>query len=69
MDLVELVLTVCLVSNAAQCREEHLYFENHGSLRQCMFLAQPEIAKWAGTHPNLRVTRWHCAYPEKTKSL
>jgi hypothetical protein len=67
MDVVDLVLTVCLAANAADCREEHLYFESRGDLRQCMFLAQPEIAKWSGQHPHLKVVRWECKYPDKAK--
>jgi len=69
MELIDLVLTVCLMADPAKCRTEHLYFENRGSLFQCMLLAPPEIAKWSERHPALRVVRWKCAYPENGREL
>jgi hypothetical protein len=30
-----------------------------------MFLAPPEIAKWAEQHPAFKVVRWKCAYPNR----
>jgi hypothetical protein len=65
MDMIDLVLTVCLVSNPSECRSEHLYFETHGSLLQCTFLAPPQIAKWSEAHPKYRVARWRCTFPHK----
>jgi hypothetical protein len=47
MNLVDLILTVCLAANPGQCRIEHLHFESHGSLMQCMLRAPTEIAKWS----------------------
>jgi hypothetical protein len=69
MNLVELVLTACLAANGANCRQERLYFENPGSLMQCMFMAQPQIAQWSVGHPHLRVTRWRCQFPEKSQAI
>ena len=69
MDLVDLVLTVCLVANPNNCRQEHLYFESRGSLIQCIILAPSEIAKWSGYHPALKVVRWKCVFPEKGQML
>lgn len=69
MNLIDLVLTVCLAANPAECRIEHIYFESRGSLVQCMFLAPPEIAKWSLEHPALKVVRWKCAFPDKGRSL
>jgi hypothetical protein len=69
MGFVDLVLTVCLVADPQTCRTEHHYFESRGSLSQCMFLAQPEIAKWSQGHPRDRVVRWRCAYPDKGRDI
>jgi len=69
MEMVDLVLTVCLIASPANCHDEHLYFEQRGGLMQCTFLAPPEIAKWAGGHPKLKVVRWKCMYPDKGKSI
>jgi hypothetical protein len=62
MLIVDLIVAVCLISDAQQCRDEHLYFESHGSLQQCMFEAMPTVAAWAGQHPRWRVTGFHCEW-------
>jgi hypothetical protein len=69
MNFVDLILTVCLVANPGECRDEHLQFENRGSLVQCIVLAPSEIARWSEDHPKLRVVRWKCAYPDKERAL
>jgi hypothetical protein len=69
MDMVDLILTVCLSANPSSCRDEHLYFESHGSLMQCMFLAPSEIAKWSQEHPAVKVMRWRCAFPSKERAI
>ena len=69
MEMIDLILTVCLISNPANCHAEHLYFERRGSLLQCTFLAQPEIARWSAEHPKYRVARWECAYPQKEQKV
>jgi hypothetical protein len=69
MDVVDLVLTICLISNPTSCREERLHFENRGGLNNCMVLAPTEIAKWSGEHPKLKVVRWKCDYPSKDLEL
>ena len=65
MDLVDLILTVCLISDPSRCHTEHLHFEGRGDLLQCTFLAPPQIAKWTEAHPKFRVARWRCAYPDE----
>jgi len=69
MEMVDLILTVCLTANPADCREEHLHFESRGSVLQCMLLAPAEIAKWSSEHPTLKVVRWRCAFPDKERSI
>jgi len=69
LNLVDLVLTVCLLANPSSCRTEHLYFESRGSLVQCMILAPAEIAKWSGNHPSLKITRWTCVFPSKSREI
>lgn len=69
MDLVDLILTVCLIASPDVCHDEHLYFERRGGLTQCTFLAPPEIARWSGEHPKLKVVRWKCAFPEQGKEI
>ncbi len=69
LDLIDLVLTVCVLANPANCRTEHLYFESRGSLTQCMMLAPAEIAKWSEGHPALKVVRWTCLLPDKGQEI
>ncbi len=69
MNMIDLVLTVCLTAQPANCRIEHLYFESHGSLVQCMVLAPPEIAKWTAEHPTFKVVRWKCDFPKHKRSI
>lgn len=69
VDLVDLVLTVCALGDPTDCRTEHLYFESRGSLVQCMVLAPAEIAKWSEEHPELKVTRWTCTFPDEGREI
>ncbi|MGB3900472.1 MAG: hypothetical protein WA973_18195 [Mesorhizobium sp.] len=69
MNMVDLILTVCLVANPGACRDEHLYFESNGQLMNCMFLAPSEIAKWSQQHPKLKVKRWRCAFPGRQQDI
>ena len=69
MDLVNLILTVCLVASPEKCRDEKLTFERRGDVMLCMFLAQSEIVKWSAEHPKLTVKKWKCALPDKERTL
>ena len=63
MGFVELILTVCTLTEPASCEERHLSFVDEGSLVQCMSQAPPAIAEWANSHPGRRVVKWRCSYP------
>ncbi len=69
MNMVDLVMTVCLLANPSDCLDEHLYFESRGSLTQCLILAPAEIAKWTERHPDRKVVRWRCAFPDKGRDI
>ncbi|MBA3518477.1 MAG: hypothetical protein H0T75_12745 [Rhizobiales bacterium] len=62
MPIVDLIIAVCMAGDPIICRDEHLYFESHGSLQRCMFEAMPAVADWAGKHPQWRVSRFHCEW-------
>jgi len=53
--VLTLILTVCLTSNPAQCREERAPTEAVLPM-ECMGAMQ----EWANLHPWLRVQRWSC---------
>lgn len=65
MNLVDLIVLVCAVANPSACHEQHLLFQSSGSLRACMFQAQPYLAQWIGEHPDLRVARYRCEWPDR----
>jgi hypothetical protein len=62
MGLVELILTVCTLTQPQSCEERHLSFVDEGSLAQCMTQAPPAIAEWAYNHPARKVVKWRCGY-------
>jgi hypothetical protein len=67
MPVVDLILAVCMVTDPSSCREEHLYFESHGSLRSCMWEAMPTMAEWAGSNPQWHIERFHCEWVSESE--
>ena len=65
MNLIDLIVVACSLANPGACRDYHLLFQSSGSLAQCTMQAQPYLAQWASEHPNLRIIRWHCAWPRQ----
>jgi hypothetical protein len=65
MQLVDLILLACTLTNASACHEAHILFETAGSLQSCTMQAQPYLAQWVGEHPSFRVARWRCAWPDQ----
>ena len=63
MNLVELILTICTLTQPESCEEQHLSFVDVNSLMQCMTQAPPAIAEWANGHPGRKVVKWRCSYP------
>jgi len=62
-NLLERVVLACTLASPAECHEYHLMVQSAGSLRACTMQAEPYLAQWISDHPNLRVARWHCAWP------
>lgn len=56
-----ILMFVCLLSNPDQCEERAVPIMDAGSIGQCMYWAQPQIAKWSTEHPKYRIVRWKCA--------
>ncbi len=65
--MIDLILTVCMASNPASCKEERLSYESRGSLAQCMMLSTPYVAAWAGDHPQWTIKSWTCGWPDQRK--
>jgi hypothetical protein len=63
--MLVLIMTVCAMSAPNNCNEARLQFTADESLMQCMMQAQPYLAQYADQHPDTRITRWRCAYPDR----
>ncbi|MEP9378535.1 hypothetical protein ABLE91_17600 [Aquabacter sp. CN5-332] len=59
--MLAIVISVCLISNPAICRNERIPLLIHSSLTQCAMNAVPYVAQWNGEHPDWRVVRWRCS--------
>jgi hypothetical protein len=66
MGLIEVILTVCAVSNPTACGDRRFQFAGNGSPSQCA-MVQPSIAAWIGDHPDWTVKEWSCGDPGKRK--
>ncbi len=66
--MIRLIVTVCSLAHPHACSDRALLFDMHAmSLRACTMEAQPYLARWAGEHPDLRIVRYHCEWPEQEK--
>jgi hypothetical protein len=52
MQLVDLILMACTLTNASACHEVHILFESAGSLQSCTMQAQPYLAQWRCAWPD-----------------
>jgi hypothetical protein len=57
--MVELLFVACLATAPEECRERSLLFSDITPM-VCMMGAQPELAKWASTHPKFDIKSWKC---------
>lgn len=58
--MLSIVLSACLVSDPAQCRDHNLPAQNIVDPTRCVMLAQPFVAKWADDHPEWEIKRFAC---------
>lgn len=58
--MIELAFVVCLKTMMHLCEERSIAYLPEISLMGCMIGAQPQLAEWSLTHPELRITRWAC---------
>ena len=62
MNPMDLILLACSLATPGACHEYHLLIQS-ASPRTCSMQAEPYLAQWIDSHPNLRVARWRCAWP------
>jgi hypothetical protein len=61
LQMLELIVSVCLVDNPTRCKDVSLvYLAESVTPMQCMMQSQAEIAKWTEGHPNWVAKRWSC---------
>lgn len=59
--MIELIMTVCFISDISKCKDAHLQFaEENLTPYRCVMDAQIEMAKWIQGHPNWRIAKWGC---------
>jgi hypothetical protein len=65
MSLVELVVSICLVSDPQICRERHFCFAEDGLLAQRIVRAQLYPADWVSRNAQRSVVRWNRGYVDR----
>lgn len=61
-----LVLTICLLSSGAECRDEPLTLSVEAMTpHQCWIAAPPAMAAWSTEHPRFRIVSWRCVEPRR----
>jgi hypothetical protein len=58
--MITIILSTCLVSDPAVCREQTIPLSSEIPALQCMKVAVPHVAQWSEEHPRWRVVRWRC---------
>ncbi len=58
--MMTIILSACLVSDPAVCKDYRLPLEGEMSTTQCAMSAPPYFAQWMEEHPAWRVMRWKC---------
>lgn len=64
MNIFDIVMAICLMSDPSSCKEHHLQFESYKSLNECVFDAQFYIASWQAENAGWTVKNWRCEYAE-----
>ena len=65
--MIELACVACVKTMMRLCEERSIVFLPGVSLSACMMQAQPELAQWSESHPDLRVTR--CCHGPGDKAI
>jgi hypothetical protein len=57
--MIELLFVTCMAAAPDDCAEHRLILGDI-STSACERLAQPELARWMESHPELDIRRWQC---------
>ncbi len=58
--MIELVFVVCLKTMPHLCEQRSLSYLEDISMMTCMMQAQPQLAQWSESNPNLQISSWSC---------
>jgi hypothetical protein len=58
--MIQLLFVTCMAAAPAQCQDHRLILGDM-SPAACLRAAQPELARWMESHPDLRIRRWRCS--------
>jgi len=59
-----LYFTVCLARAPDTCESRKLALAVEDA-PACLHVAQPQLARWIGSHPEFRITAWRCGAPPR----
>ena len=65
MNIFDIVMAICLLSDPKSCHEQHLEFDSYKSLNECVFDAQFYIASWQSQNPGWQIKTWRCEYAQQ----
>ncbi len=57
-----LYFTACIASAPETCEARRMPLDV-ATPRACQHVAQPQLARWVGEHPEYRITGWRCGAP------
>lgn len=60
MNVFDLVMLVCLISDPQSCKEETIKVSGAGEVKSCMWNAQFDMAAWAADHPKYEIRKFTC---------
>jgi hypothetical protein len=63
--MIELIFLVCSMVNTDVCAERTMTLFTSDSLMSCMMQGPPRLARWADEHPDTRIARFRCGWPDQ----
>lgn len=68
--MIEILLSVCLISEPATCKDVRLsYMADQVTPYQCMFRGQVAASRWADGNPKWRIAKFTCGAAREFANL
>jgi len=68
MNLFNVVIGICMMSDPSSCKEQRIQFESYESLNECIEDAQFYIAQWQAANAGWNLKSWRCEYAEQPEN-